>query len=113
MIKMEGVKFVLADIGKIEQFEKESAFVIKEFNDIKITFEDINSTLLQSWQGEGADAYKKETEHILEKIGGIEDILTTINESVLKDIKNAYRKLDRELGEFNRNPPVDEEETAK
>lgn len=101
---MANADFVLADIEKLVQFEKDSADAIKEFNAIKEQFENINATLLRNWEGEGADAYKYETDHILEKIGGIEDVLKTINEGVLKDVKDNYMKLDDELGVFNRNP---------
>ena len=105
--------FVSADIGKIEQFERDSAEVIREFNAIRTEFEDINSTLLRNWQGEGADAYKDETDHVLEKIGGLEDVLKAINESVFNDIKEIYTNLDNELGEFNRNPQSAEESAAQ
>ena len=101
---MESVEFVSADIDKLVQFEKDSADAVKEFNAIKKEFESINTTLLNNWQGVGAEAYKKETDHILEKIGSIEDVLKTINEGVIKDIKDNYLKLDEELGEFNKNP---------
>lgn len=96
--------FVSADIEKLVQFQKESEAVIKEFNSIKTEFESINSTLLKKWQGEGADAYKDETDHILEKIGGVEDVLKGINEGVIMDIKDNYMSLDEQLAEFNRNP---------
>lgn len=100
--------FVSADIEKLVQFEKDSADAIKEFNEIKTDFESINSNLLGIWEGKGADAYRIETDHILENIGGIEDVLKGINEGVLKDIKNCYLKLDDELGELNRNPQSSE-----
>lgn len=101
---MADVKFVSADIDKLVQFEKDSEEAIKEFNAIKTEFENINSTLLKSWEGEGAEAYKNETDHILENIGSIEVILSTINEGVVKDVKDNYLQLDEELGEFNKNP---------
>ena len=103
--------FVSADIGKIEQFESDSKEAIEEFAAIKTRFEEINSDLLSKWKGAGADAYKKDTDHILDNIGGIADILDSINNGVIKDIKDNYNKLDEELGEFNRNPPT--EETAE
>lgn len=104
VIDMANADFVLADIEKLVQFEKDSADAIKEFNCIKEDFEKINAALLGKWEGEGAEAYKYETDHILEKIGGIEDVLKTINEGVIKDVKDNYMKLDDELGVFNRNP---------
>lgn len=100
--------FVSADIEKLIRFEKDSQEAIKEFNAIKTEFGNINSTLLRSWKGEGADAYKSEADHILEKIGGIEDVLTAINEGAVRAVKENYMKLDEELGEFNRNPETSE-----
>ena len=101
---MANTAFVSADIEKLVQFEKDSADAIKEFNAIKSKFEKVNDTLLKNWDGEGAEAFQYETDHILEKIGSIEDVLKTLNEGVIKDIKDAYLKLDDELAEFNKNP---------
>lgn len=100
--------FVSADIGVVETFASKSQETIKEFSDIKKEFERINSTLLSIWKGRGASAYKRETDHILENIGGIKDILDSINDGVLNDIKENYNKLDADLGDFNRNPSSEE-----
>lgn len=96
--------FVSADISKIAKFESQSKEAITEFNEIKKEFSNINSTLLGKWKGAGAVAYKQETDHILEKIGGIKDVLDGINNGVVKDIKDNYSALDKELKEFNMNP---------
>lgn len=96
--------FVSADIGKISKFMSDSEEAIKEFDSIKSDFETINKNLLAKWKGDGADAYKKETDHILENIGGIADVLDGINNSAVKTIMEEYNKLDKELGEFNMNP---------
>ena len=96
--------FVSVDIGKISKFMSESAEVIKEFDAIKEKFEDINAALLNKWKGEGADAYKTETDHILENIGGIKDVLDGINNGAVKSMKDEYTKRDDELAEFNKNP---------
>lgn len=100
--------YVSADIDQITEFEQKSAEVITEFNAIKDTFNNINATLLGKWKGEGADAYKGEVDHILEKIGGIKDILDSINNGAVKDIKDNYLSLDEQLGEFNKNPQAGE-----
>lgn len=110
---MADAAFVSADIEKLVQFEKDSAEAIKEFNAIKTEFESINSDLLKKWKGEGSEAYKYETDHILENIGGLEDILKSINESVIKDIKDNYMQLDEQLGEFNKNPQSAETESVE
>jgi len=100
---MSDSAFVSADIEKLVQFEKDSAEVIAEFSRIKTDFERINSDLLNKWKGKGATAYKEETDHILENIGGIEDVLKRINESAYRDIKDGYLKLDNELDTYNRS----------
>lgn len=100
-------KFVSADITAIARFMDQSPEVIEEFGRIKTKFEDINKELLKKWKGEGADAYKYETDHILENIGGIKDVLDGINNSAIKSIRDEYSKLDEELGEFNRNPKTE------
>lgn len=96
--------FVSADIEKIAKFERDSVDAISEFNAIKTEFNNINSTLIGEWNGEGSDIYKQETDYIFEKIGGIEDVLKTINDGTVKDIKDNYILLDNELAEFNKNP---------
>lgn len=97
--------FVSADISAIAKFMSDSAEVIKEFDSIKNDFNTINDNLLKKWKGDGAEAYKYKTDHILENIGGIKDVLDGINNGAVKSIKDEYSKLDDELGEFNRNPP--------
>lgn len=101
---MAGSGFVSADTAAITRFMEESAAVIEEFDRIKNEFNDINSDLLRKWEGDGADAYKYETDHILENIGGIKDVLDGINNSAVKSIRDEYSKLDEELAEFNKNP---------
>lgn len=105
----EEFPFVSADISKIADFEKDSPEVIKEFSDIQEEFKRINSELLAAWEGAGADAYKKETDSILEKIGSVETVLNSINESVVKDIRAAYNEMDEALSDFNKNPGGGEE----
>ena len=103
-------QFVSADITAIAAFQEQSAEAIAEFAAIKQEFGRINSDLLASWQGAGADAYKTETDHILEKVGSVEDVLNTLNESTISDIRTTYSGFDDELGAFNENPSAGEEE---
>lgn len=102
--------FKSADTTKIAEFERQSAEVIREFTAIKDEFGRINGDLLGAWKGAGANAYKYETDHILEKIGSVEDVLNAINESAVKDIRNTYSEIDEQLGEFNKNPQSEEGE---
>ncbi len=103
-------EFVRADIGKLESFITESEEAITEFSNIRNEFDRINSTLLANWEGSGKSAYKQVSDHITEKVGGIKDILDTINDTVVKDIVEQYKSVDSELGEYNRHAGDPEEE---
>ncbi len=94
--------FVSADTIKIGDFEKQSTEAIEEFNKIMEEFKRINRELLDSWKGAGADAYKYETDNILEKIESLDNVLNAINGSAVKDIRKSYSDLDEELGKKNR-----------
>lgn len=102
-------EFVSADTTKIADFERESKVAIQEFEAIQKEFCRINQTLLNSWKGAGAEAYKYETDHILEKIGSVADVLNAINEGAVKSIRSTYSEFDEEMGEFNKNPKSEEE----
>jgi uncharacterized protein YukE len=101
--------FVSADIEELINLEKRSESAIKEFDRIKAEYEEINSTLVKKWIGEGADSYLDDTSKIMEKIGGIKDVLDSLNNEAVKAIKDSYMKLDDTLGEFNRNPTIETE----
>lgn len=107
---MRDAKFNSADTSKIAQFQKDSKKACEEFKAIKKEFQRINKELLSGWKGVGADAYKYETDHILEKIGSVDDVLDAINNSAVKDIRDNYSQLDEDLAEFNKNPYGNESE---
>ncbi len=102
--------FEVADIEKLEVFYDKSKEAITEFASIRQKFEDINKELLKNWQGLGSAAYKNESDHILENVGGIKDVLDTINEEIVKDIIETYKKVDKQLAENNRKAGEPEEE---
>lgn len=102
-------EFVKADIGKLEAFVKGSNEAITEFASIKSEFNRINEKLLANWDGEGRSSYKSISEHILEKVTGIQEVLNTINDSIVNDLIEQYHTIDSELGEFNRHAGDPEE----
>jgi uncharacterized protein YukE len=95
-------EFVRADIAKLESFVSESQEAIQEFAAIRTEFDRINDTLLADWDGVGKNAYKKVAKNITEKIGGIKDVLDTINDSVVRDIIEQYNQIDKDLADYNR-----------
>ena len=102
----------LPHIGRLRniQFESDSQEAITEFDRIKSKFKEINDNLLTKWQGAGADQYKKEVDHILEKIGSVAEVLNAINNDALKSTKDVYLQLDADLAAFNENPTTEDGE---
>lgn len=97
-----------ADIEKLVQFEKDSQVAKTDFDNIIQEFKRINEALLGKWQGAGANQYRKEVEHILEKIGSVGEVLDAINEGAVKSARDAYLQLDADLAAFNENPTSEE-----
>lgn len=106
-------EFIKADIGKLEGFLTSSEEAIKEFAAIRTEFERINSTLLANWDGVGRASYKSVSDHILEKVGGIQEVLNTINDTIVRDLVDQYNAIDRDLGESNRKAGEPEEGANK
>lgn len=106
----EGNHIRCADIEKLVQFEQDSQDAKTEFDRIMKAFKDINDTLLSKWQGAGADQYKNEVDHILEKIGSLGEVLDAINDGAVKSARDAYLQVDADLGAFNENPSAEEGE---
>lgn len=106
----DGNNIRCADIEKLIQFESDSQEAITEFDRIKSKFKEINDNLLTKWQGAGADQYKKEVDHILEKIGSVAEVLNAINNYALKSTKDVYLQLDADLAAFNENPTTEDGE---
>ena len=104
--------FVRADIGKLESFVTESEEAINEFSAIRDEFDRINNTLIANWDGSGKAAFKKVAENITEKVRGIHEILTTINDTVVKDLIAQYQAVDSALAEYNRTAGEPEEGTG-
>ena len=101
--------FIKADIGKLESFLTGSDEAIKEFAAIREEFERINRTLLANWDGVGRASYKSVSDHILEKVGGIQEVLSTINDTIVRDLVDQYNAIDRDLGDSNRKAGEPEE----
>jgi uncharacterized protein YukE len=106
---MADSKFVSVDTSKITKFKNDSKDAIKEFKEIKKEFKRINKELLAAWEGEGAEAYKFETDNILEKIKSVDDVLDAINNGAVSEIRQSYSDMDDEMGEYNKNPYPEED----
>ncbi len=101
--------FKSVDITKIAAFINKAPGLVDEFEKIKEDFNNVNSELLAIWVGEGADEYKQETDHILEKIGDLKTTIEAINSTTLADIRKQFSDADNELGKFNRQQASDGE----
>ncbi|WP_294486526.1 hypothetical protein [uncultured Ruminococcus sp.] len=100
--------FIKVDTAKLGEFIDKSDKMVEDFEKLKERFKSINETILKSWEGEGADEYKYETDHILEKIGDLKAVLDQINNSTVKDIRQQFCDADAKLAESNREMANDD-----
>jgi len=61
----------------------------------------------------GSNSYRTVVDNITEKIGGIKDLLDTINTEIVQDLIQQYVKIDQELATYNRSAGEDTEEGKK
>lgn len=97
------------DMVEFSKFLEDSPKLVEEFENIKKDFNKVNEDLLKVWVGEGADEYKYETDHILEKIGDLKAIIEAINITTINEIRQKFSDADAELAKFNREQASDEE----
>ncbi|MBE6717557.1 MAG: hypothetical protein E7573_11640 [Ruminococcaceae bacterium] len=77
--------------------------LIKKYNDINEEYDRIVNSLLNNWEGRGADAFKEDARTVKTNIVGIFDILRTMCDT-LTDCKEIFAECDTSLGNYNRNP---------
>lgn len=94
--------FVSVDIEKAIEYKLKCEEYVEEFEKIRTEFENINRTLCASWKGYGGDAYKKDADNILEKIGDFKICMQMMNTGLDEVIKH-YMDMDVALEEMNKS----------
>ncbi|SFC28533.1 hypothetical protein [Ruminococcus albus] len=95
--------YVVIDTTKIDKGIGMKDSLIKQYDDINTTYDDIVSKLDQNWKGHGAEAFMKDANTVKQNIKGIYDILKTMCDT-LTECKLVLEECDNGLGEFNRDP---------
>ncbi|EXM40000.1 hypothetical protein RASY3_10050 [Ruminococcus albus SY3] len=102
--------FKVVDTTEISKLQTKAQQLVQDFEDLKTEFNRINGALLDTWEGEGADEYKYETDHILEKIGDMNSAVDALNTDGISNVRQSISDMDAELGEQIRKMANDEEE---
>lgn len=95
--------YVLLETTAFDEFIEESSSFVTRYNNIREKYDSIVTELINNWQGEGAEAFKKDAERVKLNIGGIYDILKTMCD-ILQDSKEVFSQCDKGLGDYNREP---------
>jgi uncharacterized protein YukE len=77
--------------------------LINDYNKINSDYNDIVNALLQNWEGRGADAFRSDATKVKTNIGGIQDILKTMCDT-LTDCRAVFAESDKGMGEYNTAP---------
>lgn len=81
--------------------QKES--LVQRYNKINSTYDQIVRTLLDNWEGNGADVFRRDAGIVKANITGIYDILKIMCDT-LTDCRQVFGECDKALGDYNRNP---------
>lgn len=97
---MEGYRRL--DTNDWNTFLNSSAKWIQQYENINTQFKAATDTLLQSWEGYGAEAFREDAKQVMSNLKGIQDILETMC-STLSDCKAIFDECDRALKASNEN----------
>ena len=83
------------DVNKIRDFIEKGASFSTRSDDINKSIGDTVRDLLDNhWKGDGADAFKTDTENVMANISGVKEILDTMC-STLSECVQIYEQVDR------------------
>jgi len=99
---MDNGGFVLLDTSAIDKAIDMKDDILKEYREIGEEYDRIIKALLDNWKGSGAGAFEADAKTVRENIGGIEDILKIMIDTLI-DMRALYREIDTKIGENNRN----------
>lgn len=91
---------VLIDTALIDKAVSRKEHILSEYNAINDEYDRIIRDLLKSWQGKGADAFRRDAEKVKSNISGIYDILKIMCDT-LEDCKEIIAEADTSLGNYN------------
>lgn len=93
------------DTASFEAVREKRESMVEEYNSINEEYERIVTTLLQNWEGQGADAFEADAMKMKTNIGGIYDTLNTMND-ILTDVRDEIGSVDTSIGSENMKPAL-------
>lgn len=96
-------EYVVLDTKAFDAFIEQKESILQRYNDINATYDNIVETLLESWIGRGANAFRSDAKKVKDNISGIYDVLKIMCDT-LTDCRQVFDECDHALGDFNRNP---------
>jgi len=99
---MQNQEFILLDTRKFNNFIDSRASLLSEYNRINQRFNSIVQTLSNNWQGQGAEAFTQDVQKVRTNLGGIEDILRTMCDTLI-DCRTVFEESDSSLGKANQS----------
>ena len=96
---------VLLEVKKLKAFvEQKNDFAYKSIK-IQEDFKSIVEDLLREWKGEGADAFREDSEKVLSNLARLSEMLVLMCDT-LSDCCEVYTNVDTAIGAMNRGNKV-------
>ena len=93
-------EYRLIDTSKFEPMLSQSGEVLRRYGQVNARFEAAVDALLANWQGDGADAFRADSEIMRRNMEGMGETLATLC-ATLGDIHDLLREVDARLGQAN------------
>ena len=96
------VEYKLLDTQAFKNFISSQNSLQTRYSNISIKYKEIVQDLTANWKGSGADAFFDDSEKVMRNITSIQDILTTMC-NTLSDCIEIFGECDISLGNANRD----------
>ena len=97
---MQNQEYSLLDTNKFNSFINARSSLLSEYERINQRFNSVVQNLTGNWQGQGADAFVQDAQKVRTNIGGIQDILRTMCDTLI-DCRDVFQECDTSLGSAN------------
>lgn len=95
-------EYNVLDTQAFEKFIDTQDSLKARYHNISTAYRKSVQDLMEHWAGRGADAFREDAEKVMANIIGIQDILTTMCDT-LSDCREIFRECDSSLGNVNRD----------
>lgn len=98
-------EYVLLDTSAFLEFIEKKDSILTKYHSLEQEYDSIIDTLLENWEGQGAIAFRGDSNKVRKNIASLGDVLDTMCET-LQGCLDIFDECDEALGRINRESSV-------